>query len=240
MAMNQTQSDLSTKCIAKAKELTRGYRRTEPPFDLTELRANYRVLEVRERPLNGDARLYAEKNGFVIEVNSIFPRVRRRLSLAHEFGHLILNESSGKDLNYAGHSNAECENLCNQIASELLVPDWALTRHLNSNPVFENWENVLTADTVLLAAAAFEVSVEVMAKRMFRDLRLAPNRIAVVWRYAENRKTSNGSKQLRITAAWQSIDSSFFVPLNKTYPLAHLSFALTRQADGVTAGNSST
>ena len=209
-------SDLSRRCITKARELTRLYQQAGPPYNLSELRAQYKILEVRERPLNGDARLFAEKDGFVIEVNSMFPRVRRRLSLAHEVGHLILNECSGEDLSYSGHSDAEFENLCNQIAGELLVPDWALRIHLDSNPVFDHWDNMLTADTVLRAAATFEVSVEVMARRMFRDLCLAPNRIAVVWRYTENRKNSRTTKQLRITAAWQSTENAFFVPLNKT------------------------
>src|SRR5579862_9528944 len=138
--MNQEQTELANKCIVRAKALTRMYRRPDPPFDLAELCSAYRVLEIRERPLTGDARLYAEKDGFVIELNSIFPRVRRRLSLAHEIGHLIINECSGRDLRYDGHSDAECENLCTQIGCELLVPDWAMKRHLDSNPVFEDWE----------------------------------------------------------------------------------------------------
>jgi IrrE N-terminal-like domain len=164
----------------------------------------------------GDARLLAERNGFVIEVNSMFPRVRRRLSIAHEIGHLILNECAGRELADARHSDLGSEDLCNHVAGELLVPDWALTRYLNSNPVFEGWDNSLSTETVLRAAAKFEVSVEVMAKRMFRDLRLAPDRIAVIWRFAENRRNASPVKQLRITGAWHSIGEAFFIPLNKT------------------------
>jgi len=208
--------DFSARCIAKARELTLLYESSAPPYQLTELLNKYGVFEVRKRPLNGDARLLAQGDGFVIELNSIFPRVRQRLSLAHEIGHLIVNECSGEDLYFAGHSDPGSETLCNHVAGELLVPRDALVRYLNSNPVFEGWENPLSAETVLLAAGAFEVSVEVMAKRMFRDLRLAPDRIAVIWRFAENRKNASSGKQLRIAAAWHSISTTFFVPLNKT------------------------
>jgi Zn-dependent peptidase ImmA (M78 family) len=216
-------SAFSTRCVAKARELTHAYEGSIPPYKLTEMLARYGVSEVRERPLNGDARLLIDTNGFVIELNSLFPRVRQRLSLAHEIGHLVLNECAGRELSYSGHSDADSESLCNHIAGELLVPDWALTSYLNSNPVFEGWENALSAETVLKSAAAFEVSVEVMAKRMFRDLRLAPDRIAVIWRYAENKKRDSSAKQLRITAAWHSI-GAFFVPLNKTVSSGSLVF----------------
>lgn len=217
-------SDLSARCTAKAKELARLYEAEEPPFRLAELLGKYGVSEVRRRPLNGDARLLAEGDGFVIEINSIFPRVRQRLSLAHEIGHLILNECSGRDLHYPGHSDSGFENLCNHVAGELLVPDRALIRYLDSNPVFEGWDNTLSAETVLHAAAAFEVSVEVMAKRMFRDLRLAPDRIAVIWRYAENKRNASSGRQLRIAAAWYSSGNPFFIPLNKTVPSSSLVF----------------
>jgi Zn-dependent peptidase ImmA (M78 family) len=182
------------------------------------------VSEVRERPLNEDARLLAKGDGFVIEINSIFPRVRRRLSLAHEIGHLILNECSGNEPHYSGHSDPDSENLCNHLAGELLVPGWSLAKHLRSNPVFDGWEKMLSAGTVLEAAAVFDVSVEVMTKRIFRDLRLAPDRIAVIWRYAENKKSVGSAKQLRITAAWHCIGGAFFVPLNKTVPTDSLVF----------------
>jgi Zn-dependent peptidase ImmA (M78 family) len=174
------------------------------------------LSEVRERPLNVDARLLVGTDGFIIEVNSAFPRVRKRLSLAHEIGHLILNECGGNELSYPGHGDPRSESLCNHIAGELLVPDWALIRHLNSNSTFDGWENTLNAETVLHAAAAFEFSIEVIAKRIFRDLRLAPDRIAIIWRYAGNTKSTSSVRQLRITAAWHSIGGRFFVPLNKT------------------------
>jgi hypothetical protein len=62
----------------------------------------------------------------------------------------------------------------------LLVPSWALAEHLNRTPKFDGWDNVLTAGGVLNAAAIFDVSVEVMAKRIFFDLHLAPHRVAII------------------------------------------------------------
>lgn len=146
------------------------------------------------------------------------------MSLAHEIGHLILNECAGRELSYDGHSDADAESLCNHIAGELLVPDWALMSYLNSSPMFEGWANVLSSETVLRAAGAFEISVEVMAKRMFRDLQLAPSRIAVIWRCSENRKSSKSEKKLRVAAAWYSSRDKLFVALNKTVPNDSLVF----------------
>ena len=59
-------SGFPAKCIAKAKELTRCYESTEPPYRLTELLAKYDVSEVRERPIIGDARLRIGRDGFVV------------------------------------------------------------------------------------------------------------------------------------------------------------------------------
>jgi Zn-dependent peptidase ImmA (M78 family) len=209
---------VSQRCLALAKELTRSYRHKGPPFSLSDLLPRYGIIEVRERLLPGDGRLLSSPKGFIIEINSLFPRVRRRLTLAHEIGHLILNECTNVGLDFDGHSDSRSESLCNHVAGELLVPDWALEIHFSSAPRFEGWETEVNAKEVLEAAATFEVSVEVMTKRIFHDLKLAPNRIAIIWRYIENRKRDSSGKQLRISAAWHSMGKDLFVPLNKTAP----------------------
>ena len=158
--------------------------------------------------------------------------MRRRLSLAHEIAHLILNDCAGRELFYSGHSDSESEDLCNHVAGELLVPDWALRSYLNSNPVFEGWVSAINADTVLHAAAAFEVSVEVMAKRIFRDLKLAPNRIAVIWRYSgtENPLHLTRSCASRLRGIPRTARSSS--PSTRLFPLPRLSFTLTKRVLG--------
>lgn len=227
---------ISEKCVGRAKELTRLYEQKRPPFSLKDLFSKYNVLEVRERLLTGDGRLLASSGGFVIEINSLFPRVRRRLTLAHEIGHLILNESASKELVFSGHSDSKSERLCNHIAGELLVPDWALESHFASTPRFEGWDTGVSAREVLDAAATFDVSVEVMTKRIFYDLRLAPNRIAIIWRHTENKKHVPSDRQLRISAAWHSMGDALFVPLNKTAPPGSLVFRAYETGDRMHGG----
>jgi Zn-dependent peptidase ImmA (M78 family) len=225
--------DLSAQCLTRAAELTLLYASAEPPFSLDELTSKYDVSEIRYRPLDKDARLLEGADGYVIEVNSIFPRVRQRLSLAHEIGHLIMGECSGQAP--SSFCDPAAEKLCNNIAGILLVPDSALVAYLNRSPVFEGWEKSLSAVSVLNAAGKFAVSVELMAKRIFRDLRVAPERIAVIWRYTENTRSSSSSKQLRIAAAWHSTSKAVYVPVNKTASdnsLVFRAYATGRRSQG--------
>jgi Zn-dependent peptidase ImmA (M78 family) len=201
-------------CRIKARELTRAYASGAPPFRLEQVLGRYGIQEIRPRLLDGDARLRFENGRFVIEVNSLFPSVRQRLSIAHEIGHLILNECAGKEPTFAAHTDPVSERLCNDIAGELLVPEWALTSHVNRESLFSDGGMRITARDVLETAAMFEVSVEVMTKRIFSDLQLAPDTVAIVWRSKRHSKQSDSGQKLRITSAWHS--QRIYVPLNKT------------------------
>src|SRR5205814_714977 len=130
---------------------------------------------VRECLLNRDAQLLVERGRFVIEINSMFSEVRRRLSLAHELGHVIVNEQAGQRFVCARDADSATERLCNDIGTELLVPDCVVDSHFQSGGLFPEMSEVVTAPRVLRAASAFKVSIDVMAKRLFSDLRIAPS-----------------------------------------------------------------
>src|SRR5882724_3369028 len=107
---------LELRCIDTVRELTRLFADTAPPFSLDPLTEYLGVSEVRERLLDRDARLIDESGRLVIEVNSLFPAVRRRLSVAHEIGHLIVNRCSTDDrVSWGCHSSA-IESLCTRLA----------------------------------------------------------------------------------------------------------------------------
>jgi hypothetical protein len=178
----------------------------------------YGVAAVRERLLDSDARLVKESGKAVIELNSLFPGVRRRFSLAHEIGHLVLNQCAQKGLFEESHGDTVAENICNEVAAELLVPQWALQEHVASTPVLDDWTDPLSASAIIRAARVFDVSIEMLAKRVFHDLSMAPNSVAVIWRVGPNRKTPDSGDALRVRSVWQRPESPYFVPANKTAP----------------------
>jgi IrrE N-terminal-like domain len=142
------------------------------------------------------------------------PRVRRRLSIAHEIAHLILRECADEES--IDHDHHLKESLCNQLAGILLAPDWAIRSHFENFSGLGEWQERIRCSTLLAAASVFDVSVDVMARRVFLDLNLAPQTIAVVWRYRENTNAIDSDRALRVSSAWHSLGNKFFIPLNKT------------------------
>jgi Zn-dependent peptidase ImmA (M78 family) len=210
---------LELQCLEAARQLTQSYKSTVPPFYPASVADQLGVAGIRERLLTCDARVTAEMSGLYIEINSVFPETRRRLSLAHEIGHLILDKCmGGAHLQEKNHSR-EVEALCNRIAGLLLAPDWAIRKHFQNSAGLGDWPETIRCATLLSAASAFNISIDAMTARVVRELGLAPSAVAVIWRYTENRASSESTVALRVTSVWQNKGSSFFVPLNKTAPL---------------------
>ena len=114
---------------------------------LSALASSLGVSRVIEQPLqNGpdgivDAMLIPANNGFVIALNENVSESRRRYSLAHEIGHLVIQkaEDNGGDgepnhrfrkARY-DHSDQQEERLCQAIAAELLMPAASFTESLD-------------------------------------------------------------------------------------------------------------
>ena len=81
-------------------------------------------VEVRFRDFKGDG--FCVRNGkrAIIVINSDFPLTRRRFTLAHEIGHLLLDIPSvfGETIQETQFSNSEEERRVNGIASQILLP----------------------------------------------------------------------------------------------------------------------
>jgi hypothetical protein len=221
MARQSTQhliEGIRESCISTAKSLTSDLQRVGPPFGVESLLDKFDISEIRERPIKGDARLVYTDGHLVIEVNPMFPANRRRLSIAHELGHLILNQCAGCDVRNADHSDPVSERLCDRIAGELLAPEWAVRRFFETTPSLGSWQNSVRCSTLLSAAIAFRMSVDAMACRVFHDLALAPRILAVVWRFLRNTNRPESEPALRVSSAWHSMPHVRFIPLNKTAP----------------------
>jgi hypothetical protein len=211
--MGLSNSEIKERSTEAARRLTELYCCRTPPFSINPLLEYYAVRGVTERVFEYDARLSVDGGLLAIEVNSAFPRVRRRLSVAHEIAHLILRECGEESTD---HNNPLKESLCNHLAGLLLAPDWAIRSHFENFSGLGEWQERIRCSTLLAAASAFDVSVDVMARRIFLDLNLAPRTIAVVWRYRENTSAFDSDKALRVSSVWHSLGEKFFIPLNKT------------------------
>lgn len=98
----------------------------------------------------------------IIKLNSASPPTRRRFTLAHEIGHLLLGEPG---LRSSCGRNRELERKCDAIASELLMPtDEAVT--------FIKGLGKPSPEKLKAMASRFEVSLEVAARRAHQDLGL--------------------------------------------------------------------
>lgn len=199
------------QCVEAGRSLRWAYQDEKPPFSLKALLKHFGVADVRLRLLDRDARLVLSDQRILIEVNSLSPIVRRRLSMAHEIAHIILNEVAGRDRYAVSHSEPSEESLCNLLGAQLLSPDWAILDYLKQDSSPVEWQDAVSCRTILSAADHFAVSVTVMARRMLLDLDLAPAKVATIWRYRDG--------ALRVSSAWHAPHEQRFIPLDRTAPL---------------------
>src|SRR5258708_1079676 len=130
---------LAARCIDEVRELTRLYLGSSPPSSLTPLVEHFGIAEVRETPLHRHARLFLQSSPLFIEVNSLFPSARRRLSIAHEIGHLIVDRCSTDSKGSWGREDPAIEALCDRLAGGILAPDWALRKHFDGFAELADW-----------------------------------------------------------------------------------------------------
>jgi Zn-dependent peptidase ImmA (M78 family) len=151
--------------IQRARSIFSGVARSFPPTDLAAAAVNMGVREIRYVPLYIDGRVVQEGGRYVIEVNSRGPQVRKRFTIAHELGHLILSRSGALGCSTIAtrgrrvdKSDQREEELCDAVAKELLVPiEWARDFAGARDPSFSAIE---------LMAKVCQVSREVAARRL--------------------------------------------------------------------------
>jgi|SRR5215469_2722087 len=119
-----------------------------------------RIIEERLSFDGGVFRL--PSNELIIKLNATSPRTRKRFTLAHEIGHLLLGEIG---LRSSCGYNRELERRCDAIASELLMPAGEAVEYVRGlgKP---------SPEKLKLIAAKYSVSVQVAAIRVHGDLGL--------------------------------------------------------------------
>jgi len=130
------------------------YRR--PGDTLEEVAGNLGVRRITLEPMRFDGAVHEDMSGLNIKLNSSSPMKRRRFTLAHEIGHLILASGSSR---YAHRSRASTnlERACDLVAAELLLP----VKEVRSNVPKEG-----SVDGLLALADRFGVSPHAAAVRI--------------------------------------------------------------------------
>lgn len=121
---------------------------------------------VEEREMIPEAVLRVNDGRFHIFLQSNFrdvpgARIRQRFSLAHELGHTLFYENENGDIKSRKDSprGDNLEAACHKAASMILIPSKALRREIKKEPP-------ASAASVIELASRFEVSAEVMLRRL--------------------------------------------------------------------------
>lgn len=127
-----------------------------PPVDVEMIARRMGVALVPASDPEWAGMVYSEGNTATIWVRSTDPQPRRRFTIAHELGHLILHDEKTlfRDATFLG-SKAEAQ--ANGYAAGLLMPLWMVTPHARR----------LRYDVDALARL-FDVSEQAMAIRLER------------------------------------------------------------------------
>ena len=122
---------------------------------------------MRYRPLEGcEGRLVAFGGRAVISVNSASSLGRRRFSLGHELAHWLHDAKNGafhcasEDISPRGAEGKSVENLANNYASQLVLPDYLVLPRIDKKPA--------TFDVACEIAGEFRVSRTAAAIKIIR------------------------------------------------------------------------
>lgn len=106
----------------------------QPPYDLDALVQNYADIEQRHFPFDADGvtvGIGGDKTPLIL-INSSPPITRKKFTLAHELGHIIIPWHTGTIVSHINPDGVnveyrEMESEANQFAAELLIPkSWLL------------------------------------------------------------------------------------------------------------------
>lgn len=133
---------------------------------------------------------------------------RKRFSLAHELGHLVLRQLASpitfQELKQEQLFHQEEETLCDLFASSILLPKNQINKYLK-----EDVE--ITPHLVNRIAKDFKVSREVVLRR----IACLTNSILLLWNETYNPRSKESKKTERITKVFpnSSLLSDYYIPL---------------------------
>jgi Zn-dependent peptidase ImmA (M78 family) len=157
----------------RAGELLRAAKIKEPPVPVEKL-ARLVNAEIRYEPFAGEMSGMVQRtpeNRAIIGVNSMHSGTRRRFTIAHEIGHLVLHKDTDfhVDENYPIGFRNELSSMAvddreieaNQFAAELLMPLSFLSTDLANSRV-----DIESDEAIAKLARQYGVSVQAMTIRL--------------------------------------------------------------------------
>ena len=140
---------------------------TGPPVDLHEIAKASGVLSVDDCEMIPEAVICVDGDGFRIRLQSNFSgiagmRLRQRFSFAHEIAHTFFYEFRDGQMQPIPKApkGDKLESACHEAAAMILVPDRLLTKELRAR------RSGIDSPFIVQLAAAFDVSLEVMLRRL--------------------------------------------------------------------------
>jgi hypothetical protein len=141
------------------------------PYDPIPLALSLGATDVRPADLGFDGHVIQEGTRILVEYDSsIASRQRRRFTIAHEVGHLILWNASGGIKKIAARRStekSEVEELCNKLAAEILAPQAEVLSLWKASAA--RMRTALKSDFIVELAQRFDISVNFAAIR-FKEL----------------------------------------------------------------------
>jgi len=153
----------------------------QPPIDPSSLAELCGVLSVEHRRMVPEGVLTPVQGGFRIYLQSNFAqqrgvKLRQRFTLAHELAHTFFYDRNGGVPKPAKGTprGQRLERLCHIGASQILVPEIALRNELKGEG------EVVSVQRILDLARLFEVSAEVLIRRLHTLELIASEKFAAV------------------------------------------------------------
>lgn len=148
-------------------------RQLSPPVNPEALFKERNVLKLTKNPYLPERRegfLQPTKGGFVLSILPKLSKFRRRFTIAHELGHTFFYdlEASSPNLGFSKNSSRYWvqEGYANEIAAAILLPANMVVSNINDAKYHP------TIQLLLDMCNRYEVSVEVLHKRLIRNLGL--------------------------------------------------------------------
>jgi hypothetical protein len=186
-------SDAELAMRALASDLVVRADESLPPYDLVALAGILGAQGVETCDLDVDGDLFERDGQLIVRLDAAAPLGRRRFTLAHEIGHLLLVPVAGfpKDSSACGEDR-ELERLCDVAATELLLPESHVSAYFSNHP--------RSARSIVHLAEQFQVSIQAASIRTvelmpwcycvgFAEVVHSKSRLQVAWSFGDHRES---------------------------------------------------
>jgi Zn-dependent peptidase ImmA (M78 family) len=194
------------------------------PIDVTAFFSRRHILRLEwrrtsRRQTGHDANLRVVNGGFIIEIWGAGD-ARRQFTLAHELGHTVFYDLQTKRPTRMvdGIAPSEEEAFCDVFASELVLPRRQLYSVMNQIAARGDVKSPL--EYIRILANDFEVSTEVVGRRMVEDLAILHGALVGLRWLPKSEDTVESWDSWAWRVAWRAISSDlakvhYFPPVQK-------------------------